>query len=259
MALWRSRVRAPSGPWTAIYQLPSTRRYRGTPFVDEREGFFRVLAISMLEEIRFSTSRGTIFGMTAGQAGGPLLVGIHGWSQRNGWHTWQPLMEPLAQAGFRIVSVDMPGWGHSQAWTSGPLGEADAIEAILAVLDGAGAKSATLIGKSWGGGLAIAAALAYPERIDRLILTAPAFREPGKLAALNQPVLLAWAEDDPVIPYKIARLFVEATPHVELVTYPTGGHSAAPKNAEDFAGRAIAFLSVADQAQGSAGEIGAGE
>ncbi len=36
MALWRSRVRTPSGP-------PSYRQsewYRGTPFVSERKGFF---------------------------------------------------------------------------------------------------------------------------------------------------------------------------------------------------------------------------
>lgn len=223
-------------------QLPSTRWYCGTPFVDEREGFFGVLVTLMLDEVRFSTGKGSIFGMAAGPPGGPLLLGLHGWSQRNGWHTWRPLMAPLAQAGYRVISIDMPGWGQSDAWGNGPLNEVDAQAAVLAVLDGVGASRATLMGKSWGGGIAIVTALAHPDRIGHLVLTAPAFREPARLGELQQPILLAWAEDDPVIPYQVAAFFVESAPRVELVTYPTGGHSAGPNNAEDFAARVITFL-----------------
>ena len=135
--------------------------------------------------------------MVAGPSAAPLLLGLHGWSQRNGWHTWRPLMTPLAEAGYRVISVDMPGWGQSEAWGSGPLNDADAQEAILAVLDGADAARATLMGKSWGGGIAISTALKHPVRIERLVLTAPAFREPGRLGDLQQPVLLAWAKDGP--------------------------------------------------------------
>jgi pimeloyl-ACP methyl ester carboxylesterase len=209
-----------------------------------REGFFGVLVTLMLEEVRFSTTRGTIYGMAAGPTGGQLLLGLHGWSQRNGWHTWQPLMAPLAEAGCRVISIDMPGWGQSDSWGSRQLGVAEAQAVVLAVLDGARATQAVLMGKSWGGGIAIATALAHPERVGRLVLTAPAFRELARLSQLRQPVLLAWAEDDAVIPYQTAELYVATVPDVELVTYPTGGHSAGPKNAEDFAARVIAFLGL---------------
>lgn len=168
-------------------------------------------------------------------------------------------MAPLAEAGYRVISVDMPGWGQSDAWGGGPLNEADAQAAVLAVLDGAGALQATLMGKSWGGGIAIATALAHPNRISRLVLTAPAYREPGRLVELRQPVLLAWAKDDPVIPYQVAALFIETTPNAELVTYLTGGHSAAPNNAEDFAARMIAFLGPAGPTHDSAGKYQTGE
>jgi pimeloyl-ACP methyl ester carboxylesterase len=197
----------------------------------------------VMEEIRVLTSKGSIFGMASGTPGAPLVLGIHGWSQRNGWQTWRPMMAPLSAAGFRVICLDMPGWGQSEAWGHGSLDEVDAVAAVLAVMDEVGTHQGVLMGKSWGGGIAIKVALEHPERIPRLVLTAPAYREPGRLGQLQQPTLLAWAEDDPVIPIRYAAQFVESMPNVELVVYPTGGHSAGPKNAEDFAERVIEFLS----------------
>ena len=182
--------------------------------------------------------------MVAGAPGALLVLGLHGWSQRNGWHTWQSLMDPLAEAGYWIVCVDMPGWGKSDSWDSGPLVMDQAIEAVLSILEELGAQQAVLMGKSWGGAVAIKTALDFPDRIPQLVLSAPAYRDSGKLKSLQQPTLLAWAEDDPVIPYRYAEQFVEVAPNTELVTYATGGHSAGPKNAEDFSRRVIEFLQV---------------
>ncbi|UCG24214.1 MAG: alpha/beta hydrolase [Chloroflexota bacterium] len=200
-----------------------------------------------MEELFISTERGNIFGMSAGENGSPLVLGIHGWSQRNGWHTWQPLMEPLASAGFHVISIDMPGWGKSEAWGGGPLSTSDGVTAVLAVVDGLAAGSASIMGKSWGGGIALQVALEHPGRVEKLVLTAPAYREPERLGDLSQPAIMAWAQDDPVIPYRYASQFVRAMPKVELVTYPTGGHSAGPQNAEDFAPKVISFLGFPEQ------------
>ena len=121
------------------------------------------------------------------------------------------------------------------------------MSAVLAVIDGLDANSANIMGKSWGGGVALNVALDHPQRVDKLVLTAPAFREPDRLSALSRPVILAWAEDDPVIPYRSASQYVAAIPNVELVTYATGGHSAGPKNADDFAPKVISFLRASEQ------------
>jgi pimeloyl-ACP methyl ester carboxylesterase len=99
-----------------------------------------------------------------------------------------------------------------------------------------------MMGKSWGGGIALALALNYPERVDKLILTAPAFQQFSLLSNIKQPVLLAWAEDDPIIPIQTADEYVRGLHHCQLVTYSSGGHSAAPNNADDFARKAIKFL-----------------
>lgn len=203
----------------------------------------------MEEDIYIHTKNGSLYGKCAGDPASSMVVGLHGWSQRNGWQTWQPLMQPLATAGFYIVSVDMPGWGKSQSWEDSPLSSERAVEVVLAILDSMNRPTATLMGKSWGGGIALEFALDFPERVNKLVLTAPAFRDTTRLQTLIQPVLLAWAMDDPVIPVKYAAEFEDAVPDIEVTIYKDGGHSAATKNASDFAQRAIRFLK--GQAQGT--------
>lgn len=193
-----------------------------------------------MEEIWIDTPSGKVYGMTAGD--GPLVLGLHGWSQRNAWHTWEPLIEPLASGGFRVVSVDMPGWGKSPAIGDSRLSPEQAVEVVLALLDALGAETAALMGKSWGGGVALQTALDHPQRVTKLMLTAPAYRDFGRLEQLRQPVLLAWAKDDSVIPIGHAREYIERVPDIRLERYERGGHSAAPENADDFAPKAIAFL-----------------
>lgn len=193
-----------------------------------------------MEEIWIDTPSGKVFGMTAGD--GPLVLGLHGWSQRNGWHTWEPLIEPLADGGLHVISVDMPGWGKSPALDDGRLSSEKAVDVVVALIETLGAGSAALMGKSWGGGVALQTALDHPGRVTKLILTAPAFRDFGRLEQLQQPMLLAWAEDDGVIPISYSRHYVERVPDVRLERYKSGGHSAAPENAGDFAPKAIAFL-----------------
>ena len=195
-----------------------------------------------MDDIFISTPYGQIFGKVAGSLNNPLILGLHGWSQKNGWHTWEPLLEPLAEAGFYVVSVDMPGWGQSIPLKPVSMAGDTPVAVVLSILDGLGAKTAVLMGKSWGGGVALSLALTQPQRVDKLILTAPAFRERGKLGSVAHPVLLAWAKDDPVIPVENARPFANALPHCELQIYLIGGHSAAPNNVQAFAPIAIKFL-----------------
>ena len=57
-----------------------------------------------MREVNISTQYGKVYGQAAGAAGESLVLGVHGWSKRNGWHTWAPLLQPLGQAGFHAVA-----------------------------------------------------------------------------------------------------------------------------------------------------------
>ncbi|MEM9775380.1 MAG: alpha/beta fold hydrolase [Chloroflexota bacterium] len=192
-----------------------------------------------MKRIVISTPRGDIHGQAAGPEDGPVVVGIHGWSKRNGSHTWAPLVEPLGTAGFRTIAVAMPGWGDSPAWskTAGK-------SAVVAILDSLGVETAhALMGKSWGGGVSLDFALTYPSRVNKLILTAPAFRgDVDDLARLSQPVLLAWAKNDRAIPYPIGEKLAEEMPNCQFELYSDGEHEAAQYNVADFAPKAVDFL-----------------
>ena len=188
----------------------------------------------MLQELEIDTSFGKVFGMSAGDSDSQLILGIHGLSQRNGWHTWEPLLGPLAKAGYFALSVDRPGWGQSRLDETPNPGTAGAVKAAGDIIRGLDKKAAAIMGKSWGGGVAFQLALDHPELVSKLILTAPAYREVSGLDKLSQPVLMAWARDDPVIPIGYAAEYQAVIPNCELVIYENGGHSAGPKNAKDF-------------------------
>src|SRR5215472_16429743 len=98
---------------------------------------------------------------------GPLIVLLHGFPEF--WYAWRRQIEPLAAAGFRVVAPDMRGYNLS----SRPKGvKAYAFEPLTAdirrLIHERGATSALLVGHDWGGDVAFATAMAYPEVVDRL-------------------------------------------------------------------------------------------
>ncbi len=193
-------------------------------------------------KIIIDTAYGPLSVRVSGSPDSEIVIAVHGWSQRNGWHTWAPLMTPLSDAGLFVVSLDMPGWGDSPAWTDGPLNVDYAVAALAQVSDHFGKEQVVIMGKSWGGGIGLQYAIDYPKRVSKLILSAPGFRNFESLTELSQPVLLVWAEDDPVIAFRHSAKFLDRIPEVTLMSFKSGGHSAAPKNSEVFAPAAVQFI-----------------
>jgi hypothetical protein len=47
------------------------------------------------------------------EGAGPLVLGLHGWSQRNGWHTWEPLIAPWQRpASMPSALICLAGVSH---------------------------------------------------------------------------------------------------------------------------------------------------
>jgi pimeloyl-ACP methyl ester carboxylesterase len=116
---------------------------------------------------------------------GPLIVLLHGFPEF--WYGWRLQIEPLAAAGFRVVVPDMRGYNLSsrpedvQAYATERL-TAD----IRGLIEERGAQSALLVGHDWGGSVAWATAMKYPEVVDRLAILNAA--HPRKLSqGLHHP------------------------------------------------------------------------
>jgi pimeloyl-ACP methyl ester carboxylesterase len=101
---------------------------------------------------------------------GPAIVFVHGLS--GSWPNWLEQM-PVLAATNRVIAMDLPGFGHS------PMpDETITISAYARMLDGLlgklGVSAATVVGNSMGGFVASELAIAFPQRVERLVLVSPA-------------------------------------------------------------------------------------
>jgi pimeloyl-ACP methyl ester carboxylesterase len=97
---------------------------------------------------------------------GPAIVLIHGITSSS--RTWRTVIGGLAE-NHTVIAPDLLGHGRSGK----PRGDyslgayASSVRDLMAVL---GVPSATIVGHSLGGGIAMQFAYQFPERIDRLVL-----------------------------------------------------------------------------------------
>lgn len=102
----------------------------------------------------------------AGPPDKPVVLLIHGIAGSS--HTWEPLIDLLAE-DYRVIAPDLPGHGASDQ----PAGDyslgayAAGLRDLLAILD---VPSATLVGHSLGGGIAMQLAYQHPECCERMVL-----------------------------------------------------------------------------------------
>jgi pimeloyl-[acyl-carrier protein] methyl ester esterase len=95
---------------------------------------------------------------------GPACVLLHGWGLHGG--VWRDAAHALA-ADHRVISVDLPGHGHS-ATVPGAFTLDDFATAVAEILP----PHSCLIGWSLGGMVAMQLAARFPDRVGRLILVA---------------------------------------------------------------------------------------
>ncbi|WP_300679637.1 alpha/beta hydrolase [Nocardioides sp.] len=111
----------------------------------------------------------------AGPAGpAPLLLLIHGGAPgAYGWGNFGQNLATFAER-FRTVIVDLPGYGDSDPIDTGG-GRYGAYADVFAdLIVQLGEERAHVVGLATGGAVAMAMALAHPERVDRLVLVSTA-------------------------------------------------------------------------------------
>ncbi|MGY1820992.1 alpha/beta fold hydrolase [Geodermatophilus sp. SYSU D00079] len=145
--------------------------------------------------------------------GHPVVL-LHGSGPgATGWSNFRPNIGPLSE-GFRVLAMDAPGWGRSDAATPDVY---DHPNAVLEFMDALGIEKAALVGNSMGGMTALTFAARYPERISHLITMGPGsfFSIPTLFGAGDGPTeglkVLAQGYHDPS-PATIKRL-------VEIMTF----------------------------------------
>lgn len=105
-----------------------------------------------------------------GHPDAPLVLCLHGFPDSPA--TWDRLGPALARAGFRVVAPWMRGYSPTQAPATDDYGAKTLGEDALALMSALGAQRAVLIGHDWGAFAAMAAAVAAPERVRKLVTVA---------------------------------------------------------------------------------------
>lgn len=99
----------------------------------------------------------------------PSLVLLHGWS-KTGIATWTNNERYLTQAGYRCISIKLPGFDLPEP--ASPWGVGDYAEYVLSKLKELNLTPPYIfVGHSFGGRLCIYIAAKYPEIVDKLVLT----------------------------------------------------------------------------------------
>jgi pimeloyl-ACP methyl ester carboxylesterase len=98
---------------------------------------------------------------------GPALLLLHGIGSN--LHTWDRVLPLLVRRGFRVIAPDFLGHGCSAKpradYSLG--GFANGMRDLLTIL---GVERATVVGHSFGGGVAMQFAYQFPERTQRVVL-----------------------------------------------------------------------------------------
>ncbi|HEV7903071.1 MAG TPA: alpha/beta fold hydrolase [Pyrinomonadaceae bacterium] len=119
---------------------------------------------------------------------GDALVLIHG--NNSSAYSWRDVFDELAKE-FRVVALDLKGFG----FTAKPEGDyrlETQAALVIGLLDQLKIERATLCGSSMGGGVALATASNYPQRVRSLILVdSSAFTE-GRVGASLAPAYVRW-------------------------------------------------------------------
>jgi pimeloyl-ACP methyl ester carboxylesterase len=102
------------------------------------------------------------------EGAGPAVVLVHGLP--GSAYDWRPTSAALAARGRRAIAYDRVGYGWSDARPDGAFSVASNAGELLALLDAMGLEGVTLVGWSYGGSTAIAAAERDASRIARLVL-----------------------------------------------------------------------------------------
>ena len=108
------------------------------------------------------------------QGSGPPVMLLHGSGPGvSAWANWRLLLPVLAQ-GRRVVAPDLLGFGYTDR-PADPANNAHYrmeawVQQAVDLLDSLGIAQTDLVGNSFGGALALALAIAHPQRVRRLVL-----------------------------------------------------------------------------------------
>ena len=167
---------------------------------------------------------------TAGPEDGPSVLLLHGASYHSG--TWEKLgtLQMLAGAGYRVVALDLPGYGRSRRVRARP----DAfLGGVLPKLD---IGRPIVVSPSMSGRFSFPLLIEHPDWVAGFVPVAPV----GALGYAKQnrnssiPTLVIWGEKDRLFPPLQAQVLADSFKDSKVLILPGASHPAYLDQPEAF-------------------------
>ena len=103
-----------------------------------------------------------------GDRNAPPMILIHGFAASN--LVWSKVLLELADAGFRVIAPDLPGYGYSAKPRHLDYTIASQAKLISSLVQQLGIQRALFVGSSYGAAIAATIALDHPALVEKLVL-----------------------------------------------------------------------------------------
>jgi pimeloyl-ACP methyl ester carboxylesterase len=131
------------------------------------------MADHTLQHTTLETNGVRLHCVQAGPPEGELVILLHGFPEF--WYGWRNQIEPLAQAGYRVLAPDQRGYNLSDKPQAVSAYRIEILAAdVVGLIQALGRERALLVGHDWGAAVAWHTAIHYPQAIAKLgILNVP--------------------------------------------------------------------------------------
>ncbi|MEW6742079.1 MAG: alpha/beta fold hydrolase [Planctomycetota bacterium] len=181
---------------------------------------------------------GRLHYLEAGPRDGPAVLLLHG--MKFNARTWEGLgtLQLLARKGYRVVALDLPGFGESAPSERPP---EQVLEPLLTEL--ALAKP-VVVAPSMSGRYSFPVVVRHPEKLAGFVPIAPAGIDlfEKDLGAARVPALVVWGGADRVLPVAQAEKLARLMPDARTVIIEGADHACYLDKPEEFHKALLDFL-----------------